>query len=199
MYHFIKQIKNPSPVWTVCNVSWGGRAPPLFWLGGQLPPSPPGSYASDHGLGEWCRFTTHVLVLKGYCYLQGKRESICMQLIAVARIKTIQCCNTCYGEKWQTDTITSLSFLVVGHTKFSPDWCFGLIKRLYRRTDITEVSKMEPIIGTRKKIVAWLILFMTHLGSLNTHTGCGEVCCLQQSTASGGLWWEGYCAHVWLG
>ena len=24
-----------------------------------------------------------------------------------------------------------ISFLVVGHTKFAPDWCFGLLKRLY--------------------------------------------------------------------
>ena len=28
------------------------------------------------------------------------------------------------------------SFLVVGHTKFSPDWCFGLFKQAYRRTNI---------------------------------------------------------------
>ena len=30
----------------------------------------------------------------------------------------------------------TLSFLIVGHTKFSPDWCFGLFKQLYRRTKI---------------------------------------------------------------
>ena len=29
-----------------------------------------------------------------------------------------------------------LSFLVVGHTKFSPDWCFGLFKRAFRRTKV---------------------------------------------------------------
>ncbi len=33
-------------------------------------------------------------------------------------------------------TKITLSFLVVGHTKFTPDWCFGLFKRLYRRTSI---------------------------------------------------------------
>ena len=26
-----------------------------------------------------------------------------------------------------------ISFLPVGHTKFSPDWCFGLLKRKYRK------------------------------------------------------------------
>ena len=30
----------------------------------------------------------------------------------------------------------TLSFLIVGHTKFSPDWCFGLFKQAYRRTRI---------------------------------------------------------------
>ena len=29
-----------------------------------------------------------------------------------------------------------LSFLIVGHTKFSPDWCFGLFKRAFRRTKV---------------------------------------------------------------
>ena len=33
------------------------------------------------------------------------------------------------------DEIT-LSFLIVGHTKFSPDWCFGLLKRAFRRTKV---------------------------------------------------------------
>ena len=30
----------------------------------------------------------------------------------------------------------TLSFLIVGHTKFSPDWCFGLLKQAYRRTKV---------------------------------------------------------------
>ena len=29
-----------------------------------------------------------------------------------------------------------ISFLVVGHTKLTPDWCFGLFKLLYRRTKL---------------------------------------------------------------
>ena len=28
------------------------------------------------------------------------------------------------------------SFLPVGHTKFLPDWCFGLVKRKYRKMKI---------------------------------------------------------------
>lgn len=34
------------------------------------------------------------------------------------------------------ETIT-LSFLTVGHTKFSPDWCLGLFKRRHRHTRIS--------------------------------------------------------------
>ena len=30
----------------------------------------------------------------------------------------------------------TVSFLIVGHTKFSPDWCFGLFKQAFRRTKI---------------------------------------------------------------
>ena len=30
----------------------------------------------------------------------------------------------------------TLSFMVVGHTKFSPNWCFGLFKQTFRRTKV---------------------------------------------------------------
>ena len=38
-----------------------------------------------------------------------------------------------------------LSFLIVGHTKFAPDWCFGLAKQCYRRTF---VSSLDDIANT---------------------------------------------------
>ena len=28
----------------------------------------------------------------------------------------------------------TISFMIVGHTKFAPDWCFGLFKRMFWRT-----------------------------------------------------------------
>ena len=39
----------------------------------------------------------------------------------------------------------TLSFLLVGHTKFAPDWCFGLAKQCYRRTS---VSSLDDIANT---------------------------------------------------
>ena len=40
----------------------------------------------------------------------------------------------------------TLSFLVVGHTKFSPDWCFGLFKRLFRRTKVNSIKEVADVV-----------------------------------------------------
>lgn len=72
-----------------------------------------------------------------------------------------------------------LSFLLVGHTKFSPDWCFGLFKQLYRKTkvgsihDIVEVVKRSATVNhpqlvgeydgtTHVKIYDWGTFFDSH-------------------------------------
>ena len=39
-----------------------------------------------------------------------------------------------------------LSFLVVGHTKFAPDWCFGLFKRLFRRTRVGSLKAVAEVV-----------------------------------------------------
>ena len=41
----------------------------------------------------------------------------------------------------------TLSFLVVGHTKFSPDWCFGLFKRRYRRTKVGSLTSIAQVVN----------------------------------------------------
>ena len=33
-----------------------------------------------------------------------------------------------------------ISFLPVGHTKFAPDWCFGLAKQSFRRTKVNDLD-----------------------------------------------------------
>ncbi len=43
-------------------------------------------------------------------------------------------------------TNITLSFLVVGHTKFAPDWCFGLFKRLFRRTQIGSLRSIVDVV-----------------------------------------------------
>ena len=33
-----------------------------------------------------------------------------------------------------------------GHTKFSPDWCFGLVKRLYRRSQVNCLDDIVKVV-----------------------------------------------------
>ena len=42
-------------------------------------------------------------------------------------------------------TDITLSFLVVGHTTFSPDWRFGLFKRLYKRTKVGSLKGIAEV------------------------------------------------------
>ena len=39
----------------------------------------------------------------------------------------------------------SISFMLAGHTKFAPDWCFGLFKRQYRRTLVSSLKDIEQV------------------------------------------------------
>ena len=76
-------------------------------------------------------------------------------------------CDNCSGQNknnylmwylaWRTPhqlhTSVSVNFLITGHTKFGPDWCFGLIKQRYRRemvscqNDLVDVVKGSTITG----------------------------------------------------
>jgi len=40
----------------------------------------------------------------------------------------------------------TISFLLVGHTKFSPDWCFGLFKRLFKRTKCGSIEDIAKVV-----------------------------------------------------
>lgn len=42
----------------------------------------------------------------------------------------------------------SLSFMLVGHTKFAPDWCFGLLKQKFRRTFVSSLDDLEQVVNT---------------------------------------------------
>ena len=41
----------------------------------------------------------------------------------------------------------TLSFMVVGHTKFTPDSCFGLVKQRYQRTNIECLSDIVNVVN----------------------------------------------------
>ena len=42
----------------------------------------------------------------------------------------------------------TLSFMMVGHTKFAPDWCFGLFKQRYRRTFVSSLDDVADVVNS---------------------------------------------------
>ena len=40
----------------------------------------------------------------------------------------------------------TLNFLLTGHTKFAPDWCFGLLKKRYRVTDVSSLDELCDVV-----------------------------------------------------
>ena len=52
----------------------------------------------------------------------------------------------------------TLSFLIVGHTKFSPDWCFGFLKQRFRRTVVGCLDDLVQVVNTSATVnVAQLV------------------------------------------
>ena len=52
---------------------------------------------------------------------------------------------------WRTQTglhkKVTYSFLPVGHTKFAPDWCFGLAKQTFRRTKVDTLDDIANCVS----------------------------------------------------
>ena len=52
----------------------------------------------------------------------------------------------------------TLPFLIVGHTKFSPEWCFGLLKQRFRRTVVGCLDDLVQVVKTSATVnVAQLV------------------------------------------
>ena len=86
-------------------------------------------FFETHGLGE-----TEVFLHADNC--TGQNKNNCMIQYLAWRILT-----------GRHSKIT-LSFLVVGHTKFAPDWCFGLLKQKYRKTKIGSITGLAAVVNT---------------------------------------------------
>ena len=41
----------------------------------------------------------------------------------------------------------TISFMLVGHTKFAPDWCFGPLKQRYRRTYVSSLQDIVEVVN----------------------------------------------------
>ena len=82
-------------------------------------------FFNHHGLGE------KVFLHADNCSGQNKNSTM-LQYLAW-RVMT------------ERHTQITMSFLVVGHTKFAPDWCFGLFKRLYRKTKLGSLRAIAQV------------------------------------------------------
>ena len=49
-------------------------------------------------------------------------------------------------------TIT-IAFLIVGHTKFALDWCFGLLKQKFGRSKVVCLSDIEEVMKTSAEVI----------------------------------------------
>ena len=85
-------------------------------------------YFKHHGLGEK---TAHLHA--DNCGGQNKNATMVHYLLW--RVMT-----------GQHDELT-LSFMIPGHTKFSPDWCFGLMKKQYRRTKVGGLTDLIDVVN----------------------------------------------------
>ncbi len=121
-------------------------------------------FFGEHGLGE-----DNVKLHADNCVGQNKNNTMLHYLIwrvMVGLHKTI-----------------TLSFLVVGHTKFSLDWCFGLVKQRFRRSkfgcleDLVRVVEssatpnISQLVGTQEgetlvPTYDWAGMFPGHLRKL---------------------------------
>ena len=45
----------------------------------------------------------------------------------------------------------TLSFMLVGHTKFAPDWSFGIIKQRFRRTKVSCLEDLAAVVNSSAK------------------------------------------------
>ena len=48
-------------------------------------------------------------------------------------------------------TIT-ISFMIVGYTEFAPDWCFGLFKRMFRRTAVGCLGDIVGVVASLAEV-----------------------------------------------
>ena len=107
-------------------------------------------FFQEHGLGE-----VDVHLHADNCVGQNKNNSMLHYLI------------------WRVMTglhrHINLSFLIVGHTKFSPDWCFGLLKRRFRRTRVSCLDDLETVVNQSAEAnIAQLV--GTQSGEVVVHT-----------------------------
>lgn len=89
-------------------------------------------FFEHYGFGE-----TEVHLHADNC--SGQNKNSCMMMYLMWRVLT--------GRHRKI----TLSFMITGHTKFSCDWCFGLVKRLFRRTSVNCLADIADVVSNSSK------------------------------------------------
>ena len=86
----------------------------------------------DHFFGQYGVGETHVDLHCDNCSGQNKNRYMLNYL--------------CWRTLNNLHEEINLHFLIAGHTKFAPDWCFGLVKQAYRRTKVGTIDDICKVV-----------------------------------------------------
>jgi len=93
-----------------------------------------------HFLGKYAAGVTQITLNADNCVGQNKNNTVLQYLM------------------WRVITGLStrieLAFMVAGHTKFSPDYGFGVFKKLYRHSELNSVEEVCAMMGRSSLLVA---------------------------------------------
>ena len=89
-------------------------------------------FLENYGFGE-----KEVHLRVDYC--SGQNKNSCMIIYLIWCVLT-----GCHK-------VITLCFLIAGHTKFSCDWCSGLVKRKFKRSKVDSLADMERVVTESAK------------------------------------------------
>ena len=119
-------------------------------------------YLETHGVGE-----TDLQLQADNCVGQNKNNVMIQYLM--------WCCTT--GKH----TSCSIHFMIPGHTRFSPDQYFGLIKRKYRKTRISSVAQLSKVVKESLNPIKFSLLMIQQAG-IEYHVMTGNL--ISQSSSN---------------
>ena len=90
----------------------------------------------------------------------------------------------------ESDDRATYNFLIAGHEKFVPDWCFGLVKQRTRKTSISSLFDIARAVdrGFRDSEHGWVAwIAQWHIADLNVRLGELPQYIFQEDSASENL------------
>ena len=76
-----------------------------------------------------------------------RRWYTCTPTTVVGRTRTRPWCSILWRVLTGQHKHITLSFMIPGHTKFIPDWCFGHLKKKYRRTKVGGLTDLVGVVN----------------------------------------------------